>query len=174
LIWGLFVSFFRIGAFSFGGGYAMIPLIQKEIVETHGYLTMQQFGDIIAIAEMTPGPIAVNCATFVGYNVAGFLGAVVSTIGVVMPSIVVVLVLAAFFISFQNDRRVKNIFKGIRPVVIALIASAALFLGTIAIVDLRSVGIAIVVFIVLRYQRIHPVLVVFLAGFMGVLLYGLQ
>jgi chromate transporter len=173
MITDLFLSFFKIGAFSFGGGYAMIPLMQKEIVEKHGFLTMQQFGDIIAIAEMTPGPISVNCATFVGYNVGGLFGAFISTLGVVAPSLLVVLILASVFINYQEDRRIRNIFMGIRPVVVALIVSAAFALGRIAIQDLRSIIIGVVVFMILRFRKIHPVLVVLAAGVFGILLYGL-
>jgi len=96
----LFLEFFKVGLFTFGGGYAMIPLIQKDIVEGHRWLNMEQFADIIAIAEMTPGPIAVNSATFVGYKVAKFWGALVSTIGVILPSFLVIWAIASVFISF--------------------------------------------------------------------------
>jgi chromate transporter len=173
MITDLFMAFFKIGSFSFGGGYAMIPLIQKEIVEKHNFMTMQQFGDIIAIAEMTPGPISVNCATFVGYNVAGIPGAFFSTLGVIAPSLLVVLILASIFINFQEDKRIRSIFLGIRPVVVALIGSAAIALGRIAIDDFRSFAITVVVFLILRYRRVHPVLVVFLSGCFGVLFYGI-
>ncbi len=99
----LFFEFFKVGLFTFGGGYAMIPLIQKDIVEGHHWLTMEQFTDIVAIAEMTPGPIAVNSATFVGYKVAKLWGALVSTLGVVLPSFLVIWAIASIFLSFQDN-----------------------------------------------------------------------
>jgi chromate transporter len=129
----LFWSFFRIGLFSFGGGYAMIPLIQSEI-QQHGWLTAAQFADIVAIAEMTPGPIAINSATYVGYMVAGIAGSLVATAGVTLPSLLLVLLVARFFARYQNHPLYTMIFYGIRPVVVGLIASAAIFIGKTALV----------------------------------------
>ncbi len=169
----LFFAFFKIGAFSFGGGYAMIPLIQKEIVEKYGFMTMRQFGDIIAIAEMTPGPISVNCATFVGYNVGGIFGAFFATLGVVAPSLLVVLILASIFLNYHENKWVLRVFIGIRPVVVALIFSAAIGLSKIAVIDWKSAAITLVVFQILRFRRIHPALVVLMAGGLGVILYGM-
>ena len=94
MFWLLFKTFFLIGAFSFGGGYAMLPLIQKEVVTKHAWLTLQQFTDILAVAEMTPGPVAINTATYVGYQTAGFLGSVCATLGVVLPSFLLISTLA--------------------------------------------------------------------------------
>ncbi len=117
----LFWEFFKIGAFTFGGGYAMIPLIEKEIVNKYHWLTMEQFTDLIAIAEMTPGPIAINSATFVGYKVARFLGAVAGTLGVVLPSFLIIWAIASVFFGFQDNRIVQAAFKGLRPAVLGLI-----------------------------------------------------
>jgi chromate transporter len=167
----LFVSFFKIGAFSFGGGYAMIPLIEKEIIERHSYLTMTQFSDIIAIAEMTPGPISVNAATFVGYKVAGLLGSIICTIGVVMPSFIVILLLARFFISYQQHPMLRAIFRGIRPMVIALVLAAAYVIGKISFIDGPSIVIGFIIFFLVYRKKLHPVLAVSLAGVLGIILY---
>lgn len=120
----LFTTFFRIGAFTFGGGYAMIPLIQKETVETHKWITDDDILEIIAIAESTPGPIAINSATFVGFRVAGVLGSVAATLGVVLPSFIIISVIALLLNEFQHIQAVKYAFWGIRAGVLALVLKA--------------------------------------------------
>ena len=128
----LFLSFFQIGLFSIGGGYAAMPLIQSQVVEIHQWLTMTQFADIITIAEMTPGPIAINSAVFVGTHIAGLPGAIIATIGCVAPSCIIVLTLAYIYTKYKNLSLMKGILSGLRPVVIALIASAGLSICKLA------------------------------------------
>lgn len=123
-LWGLFSSFFRIGAFTFGGGYAMIPLIQKEVVENKKWITDQDILDIVAIAESTPGPIAINTATFVGYRVAGVLGSAMATFGVVLPSFLIITLISYVLNEFQSLKAVQYAFFGIRAGVLALILKA--------------------------------------------------
>ena len=123
-IWLLFLTFFKIGAFTFGGGYAMIPLISKEVVETHKWITDDDILEIVAIAESTPGPIAINSATFVGFRVAGFWGAFAATFGVVLPSFVIITVLSFVLRQFQSLKPVKYAFYGIRAGVLALLLKA--------------------------------------------------
>ena len=120
----LFLTFFKIGAFTFGGGYAMIPLIQREIVEKHGWMEDEDILDIFAIAESTPGSIAINAATFVGWRVAGFWGAALATTGVVLPSFVIILLISFLFNEFANYPVVKYAFAGIRAGVLALLVKA--------------------------------------------------
>ena len=120
----LFLTFFKIGAFTFGGGYAMIPLIQREIVEKHGWMTDEDILDIFAIAESTPGPIAINSATFVGWRVAGFWGAALATSGVVLPSFVIILLISFLFNEFASYPVVQYAFTGIRAGVLALLVKA--------------------------------------------------
>ena len=122
----LFWSFFQIGLFSIGGGYAAMPLIQNQVVDIHPWLTMTQFADIMTIAEMTPGPIAINSATFVGIQVAGLPGAVIATVGCVFPSCVIVMTLAYIYYRFRGLNMVQGILAGLRPAVIAMIASAGI------------------------------------------------
>ncbi len=176
----LFISFFKIGLFSFGGGYAMIPLISKEIAG-HGWLTSSEFVEIIGIAEMTPGPIAVNSATFVGARAAGILGSVVATIGVAMPSLLIILLVSGFFFRNRSNPLTKLLFYGIRPVIGGLIISAAFFVAKTAhfhegIVSMDSINygaIAISAFILVLSLRskIHPILLIALAGLIGLLIY---
>ena len=123
-IWKLFAAFFKIGAFTFGGGYAMIPLIQKEAVDKNGWVTDEDILEIIAIAESTPGPIAINSATFVGYRTAGVLGSVAATLGVVLPSFVLIFAISFVLRQFQELKAVQYAFQGIRAGVLALLCKA--------------------------------------------------
>ncbi len=123
-LWSLFLTFFKIGGFTFGGGYAMIPLIQKEAVERKGWITDDDILEIIAIAESTPGPIAINAATFVGYRTCGFFGAACATLGVVLPSFVVILLISYVLQQFQSLKVVQYAFNGIRVGVLALLFKA--------------------------------------------------
>lgn len=167
----LFISFFKIGAFSFGGGYAMLPLIEKEVIQVHGWITSSEYIDILAIAEMTPGPIAVNSATFLGYKVAGVLGSAVSTFGVVLPSFIVMSLIFHFVFKFKNSPYVDWVFIGIRPVVLGLIAAAAISVGRTTFVDIPSLLIAVVLFYIVAFKNLNPILAIILAGFLGLLFY---
>jgi chromate transporter len=122
----LFVTFLKIGLFTFGGGYAMIPIIEREIVKKRGWIDAEEVTDVFAVAQAVPGAIAINSSTFVGYKVAGRKGAVVATIGIVLPSLIVITLIAAFFGRFQDAPSVKRVFLGIRSCVVALIAYAGL------------------------------------------------
>lgn len=122
----LFWAFFQIGAMSIGGGYAAMPLIRAQVVDLHGWLTMTEFTDLVTIAEMTPGPIAINGATFVGTQIAGLPGAIAATLGCVVPSSAIVLILAWLYNRYRNLTVIQGILSGLRPAVVALIASAGL------------------------------------------------
>jgi chromate transporter len=124
LLWQVFITFFKIGAFTFGGGYAMVPLIQREASEKHGWVTDEDILDIVAIAESTPGPIAINSATFVGYRACGVLGSVAATLGVVLPSFIIILTISGILRQFQENVYVQYAFRGIRAGVLALILKA--------------------------------------------------
>ena len=126
IYWELFWSFVKVGAFCVGGGYASMPLIQAQVIDEHGWLTMQQFIDIFTISQMTPGPIGINAATFVGTKVAGLPGAVCATVGFVFPSVIIVLILAHLFFKYGYIGPVRGILNGLRPAVVALICSAGL------------------------------------------------
>lgn len=126
LILTLFLTFFKIGAFTFGGGYAMLSLLENEFVEKKGWLTKDEFLDMIAIAESTPGPVAINSATFIGYKTAGVLGSVFSTLGVVLPSFIIIYVISLFLDAFLSFTLVANAFRGIQACVVYLIGSTGL------------------------------------------------
>ncbi len=167
----LFVSFFKIGLFGFGGGYAMISLIQNEL-NNHGWLSMEEFVNIIAVAEMTPGPIAINSGTYVGYKVSGLAGSVVATLAVVVPSFILVLLLSLFYDKVRRSDYIIKLLQYLRPILIALVLAAAVFVARTSIIDFNSVLIVLVVLFLLHKTKIHPVMVIILAGVSGALLYG--
>lgn len=148
----------------------MLPLIEEEIL-THGWMTTREFIDILAIAEMTPGPIAINSATFLGYKVSGFLGSLTATIAVVLPSFIVMSLIFHFIVKFKKSPYVQWTFAGIRPIVLGLIASAAVTVGKNAFLDIKSVILAIAVFYAVTFRRLNPILGILIAGFIGVVIY---
>ena len=180
----LFWSFLQIGLFSIGGGYAALPLIQEQVVDLHPWLNMTQFADIMTIAEMTPGPIAVNSATFVGIQIAGLPGAIIATIGCIFPSCVIVLTLAYIYYRFRGLSMVQGILAGLRPAVVSMIASAGISLFIMALygqrtlpADLKSFDvIALVIFtvgfLILRIWKTNPIYVMAGCGVAGVILYS--
>lgn len=181
----LFFSFFQVGLFSFGGGYAAVPLIQSRIVEQNGWLTMSQFADLITIAEMTPGPIAINSATFVGQQVAGLPGALVCTFGCVLPSFIVVLILTKLYLKFRNLKAMQGILTGLRPAIVAMIASAgaailmlALFTTDVFHIAEGSVqfvegGLFLLCLFLLRKFKTSPIAIILGSGVVGTLIYVL-
>jgi len=171
LVIEIFLTFLKIGAFTFGGGYAMIPFIQTEIIDIHKWLTAKEFVDILAIAEMTPGPIAVNSSTFVGYKIAGFWGSLAGTVGVILVCVILSTIAGKFFFRFKDNRLLKALFKGIRPTVIILIASSVFSIGRVALLDVKSIAICISIFFLLFRFKLNPIFAVILSGIMGVVLF---
>lgn len=171
VLWDLFITFFRIGMFSFGGGYAMLPMMESEVINARSWLTNAEFIDIIAISEMTPGPIAINSATFIGYRVADVLGSIIATTGVVIPSLIVMLTLLIFIERAKNSKYIDWIFKGIRPIVLGLIASAAVSVAFSSIIDFKSALIAIGIFYLVAIKKTNPIAAIVIAGGLGVILY---
>lgn len=170
----LFLSFLQIGMFSVGGGYAAIPLIRDQVVTGHTWLTMSEFTDLITIAEMTPGPIAVNSATFVGIRIAGPLGAIIATLGCITPSLFIVSLLAYIYYRYKNVSSLQSVLASLRPAVVALIAGAGLSIlklvafqgNAVALASVNWVGILIFVaaFIALRKFKTNPILTMLCCG----------
>lgn len=171
----LFFSFLQIGLFSFGGGYAAMPLIQGQVVTGHGWLTMSEFTDLITISQMTPGPIAVNSATFVGLKIAGLPGAIVATAGCILPSCIIVTLLAKIYLKYRKLDLLQGVLKSLRPAVVAMIASAGIlilvsaFWGSGATVSLSGTKWTLVVIfavcvVLLRRTKLNPIWVMVLAG----------
>jgi chromate transporter len=167
----LFLIFLKIGAFSFGGGYAMLPLIEREIVNNKSWINYQEFSDIIGISQMTPGPIAINSATFVGYKVAGFWGSFAATLGVVSFSFLLVSIANHYILKFKESKALGAALMGMRPALIGLIISAFLSLAKGAYKDFKSVFIGIIIMGALLSKKIHPILVIVIAAVLGIILY---
>lgn len=177
----LFWSFVQVGLFCVGGGYASMPLIQAQVIDVHGWLSMSEFIDIFTISQMTPGPIGINAATFVGMKVAGFLGAIVATLGFVTPSFILGIILAKLFFKYGNIGVIKGILNGLRPAVVALICSAGMsfiFLALfntekmpINVADIGYLGlfVLIVAFIAVR-KKVGIIKILAGSGVLGLIL----
>lgn len=179
----LFLSFLQVGLFSVGGGYAAIPLIQDQIVNVHKLMTMSEFTDLITIAEMTPGPISINSSTFVGTRLAGPFGAVICTLGVIIPSFCICLLLAHFYYKYRNFSGVQTVLGALRPAVIALISSAGMSILMLALFqsdihhfsfgDFRIVEFIIfaVCLFILRKFKANAIAIIFGSGIVGTIIY---
>ena len=186
----LLCSFLMIGLFSFGGGYGMLSVIQGEVVARHAWLTASEFTDIVAVSQMTPGPIGINSATYVGYtavfNATGnealaVLGSLVASLAVMLPSIVLMLIVCRFFMKYYKHPNVEAVFRLLRPAVVGLIASAALLLmteenfGSPTETPLQfwvSVALFVAAFVAMKFFKVSPILILLLAGVFGGVFYG--
>lgn len=171
LLLTLFWTFLKVGLFTIGGGYAMIPLMEAEIIVRHGWLTAPEFLDLIAVAEMTPGPVSINAATFVGYRLAGIGGSLTATLGVITPSLVLLLLLSRFLMQVIRDPRAERFLKGLRPALIALILLAAFNLGRAALVDLATVLITASLLAVSTVRRVNPLYLIGVGALLGLIFY---
>lgn len=177
----LFYTFFKIGLFGFGGGYAMLSMIQGEVVTRYGWLTSQEFTDIVAISQMTPGPIGINSATYVGFTATGSVwGSIIATLAVVLPSFILMLAISKFFLKYQKHPVVEAVFSGLRPAMVGLLASAALVLMNAENFsspkeDMYSFIISCLIFLVAfvgtRKYKINPILMIVACGIAGLILY---
>ena len=179
IFWELFLSFLQVGLFSFGGGYAAMPLIRGQVVTVHHWLSMSEFTDLITISQMTPGPIAVNSATFVGTKIAGTLGALVATFGCILPSCIIVTVIARLYLKYRNMAALQGILNSLRPAVVAMIAAAGISIlitafwgntGMISLVGTKWTLVVIFMICVVLLQKVkmNPIGVMALAGIMKV------
>ena len=170
LLWQLFLSFARVGVMTFGGGYAMIPILEREIIDRHGWATEEELMDYYAVGQCTPGVIAVNTATFIGYKTAGTLGGIVATLGVVFPSVVIITLIAGVLTSFAEVPAVKSAFAGIRVCVCVLIFNAVLKLWKKAVVDKATLVLFLLVFGLSVFFSISPIVFVVVCAAAGIAL----
>lgn len=182
-LFSLFLSFLQIGTFSFGGGMASIPLVQEQVVNLHQWLSLTEFADLVTIAEMTPGPIAVNAATFVGLRIFGFSGAAIATIACILPSCLLLALLSCVYTKYKNHAVFLGIMGGLRPAVVALIAGAGLSMLKLAVwgenavsfhpssINLIAVLLFLAAFFVLRKWKPNPIFVMLGTGVIGGILY---
>ena len=173
IYWQLLLLYLKIGIFGFGGGYAMLSLIQHEVVEKYHWLTLQEFTDIVAISQMTPGPIGINSATYIGYTATGSVwGSVIATFAVCFPPFLLVLLISYFFNKFKNNKYVEAAFTGLRPMTVGLIGAASLMLmNKENFIDWKSILILAVAFRLTWRYKIHPILMICLAGLAGLIIY---
>ena len=167
----LFSIFFKIGAFTLGGGYAMIPLIQEEIVEKNKWIAEDEFMDVIALSQTIPGALAINSSTYVGYRMFGLKGALLACTATILPSILMILLIAVFFIQFHQMHAVEAAFKGIRPAVVALIVGAVLKLGKNMPRTKRNLFWILGVVVLIAFFRIHPIPIIIGSGLLGFVLF---
>lgn len=168
----LFWSFSKIGLFGFGGGYAMLPLITHEVVNVRGFASMSEFTDMVAISQMTPGPVALNAATYVGFTTEGILGSIIATSAVCLPPFIIMYVVCRFFLSMKDNPRVDGAMRLLRPTVVGLVLAAALFLmNRQSFVDWTSCVIFGVVFALTLFWKVHPIPLLVASGVAGWLLY---
>lgn len=183
----LFYTFFKIGLFGFGGGYAMISMIQGEVVTRHEWLSSNEFTDIIAISQMTPGPIGINSATYVGYSAVvnagyshavGILGSTIATVSVVLPSFILMVLISKFFLKYQKHPIIASVFEGLRPGVVGLLAAAALVLmnrenfGIYNWQILTSIILFAGTFIASYRYKVNPILLIVICGIIGYVTFG--
>ena len=165
----MFIAFFKIGAFTFGGGYAMIPLIEEEVVNNKKWIDKNEFMDILVVSQSLPGALAVNCSIFLGYKIGGFLGAIMALLAVILPSFFIIIIIAAFFMQFRNNYYVNAAFKGITAAVPMLVLVGAISLGkglnknkiTILTIILGLVGLIIF--------KLHPVVIIIMSAIYGII-----
>jgi len=167
-LFNIFLVFFKIGAFTIGGGYAMIPLIEKEVVDKRKWVAKEEFVDMLALAQSSPGPIAVNISIFVGYKVAGILGCILAVLGAILTAFLILLVVAMYFVGIKDNAIVERIFKGIRPAVVALIAAPVIRMGKNAKINRKTIFIPIATVVFVAFLKINPIYVILISVFGGI------
>lgn len=165
----LFLTFFKIGSFTFGGGYAMLPVIQRDIVDTKGWMTHDEFLDMLAIAQSSPGPVAVNSSVFIGFKLGGLLGALAAVLGTTLPSFIIIILMAIFLSSQDQKAVLQNFFKGVRPAVAALILGAGLKMARKSIKDKPDYVVGIIALLLLVVLEVHPIFLIITGAILGIL-----
>lgn len=165
----LFLIFLKIGTFTIGGGYAMVPLIEREIVDNKKWIDKNDFIDMLALAQSSPGPIVVNTSIFVGYEIGGVLGSIIAVLGSIVPVFIIMLVIAMYFIGIKDNPIVERIFKGIRPAVVALIAAPIIRMGKNAKINKKNIFVPIVSVLLIVYFKISPIYVIIISAIGGLL-----
>ncbi|PKL49222.1 MAG: chromate transporter [Candidatus Riflebacteria bacterium HGW-Riflebacteria-2] len=166
-LWRIFLTFFKIGMFTLGGGYAMLPLIQREVVEKSKWVDNREFIELLALAQTSPGPMAINAAVFVGYKHRGIVGSLTACLGMTLPSFLIILIIAMYLASFRENQYVESFFKGIRPAVVALIAAPLCGLGKAIKIAWWGVLLAALIAIAIAYAGISPAIMVVIAALIG-------
>lgn len=168
ILLSLFAVFFFIGVYNFGGGYAMVPLIISLVVEKYSWITLDEFINFLTISQVTPGPIAINLATFIGYTVGnGIFGAIITTFAVVLPSFIIISLIVFFMKKFKDNKHIENFFIGIRPIVVGLIATSCLSIIDSSFFTLYGIVVFSIIFYLTTYKNLHPIIAIFGTGLIG-------
>lgn len=170
----MFLTFAKIGAFTIGGGWAMVPLIEKDVVDKKNWITKEEFIDLLAIAQSLPGILAVNIAIFIGYRIKKIPGGIVCMLASILPSFIIILVIAIFFRQFQDNPTIAHIFMGIRPAVVALIVVPVLTTGKSAKINIKNLFIPVLAALLVWWFGVSPVWIILGAGVIGILWYFLE
>ncbi len=168
-LFDMFITFFKIGAFTLGGGYAMLPIIQKEVVEKKKWIGESEFLDMVAISQSAPGPLAVNISAFVGQKLNGVIGLIISTLGAILPSFIIIILVASVFLGIENNPIVQRVFQGIRPAVVALIAVPVISMGKTANVNRKNFIIPLLAAVLVAVFNITPIYVILGAAVIGII-----
>lgn len=171
MLLSMFLTFLAIGSVAFGGGYAMLPLFERMIVDTHGWLDMSEFLDMLAIAQVTPGPISINSATFIGFQLYGVVGAAFATVGLITIPVLLVSIISTHQTRFKESTVAQGIFIGLRPAFVGLIFASVYSIWDDAFVDIYSVFLFALLLFLLRGLKLHPILVILVSAIMGLILY---
>ena len=169
ILMDMFITFFKIGAFTLGGGYAMLPIIQKEVVEKKKWIGETEFLDMVAISQSAPGPLAVNISAFVGQKMKGLMGLITSTLGAILPSFIIIILVASVFLGIENSPVVQRVSQGIRPAVVALIAVPVISMGKTAKVNKKNFIIPLSAAVLVAVFKITPIYVILGAAAIGIL-----
>mgnify|MGYP001121432133 len=169
ILMDMFITFFKIGAFTLGGGYAMLPIIQKEVVKKKKWIGETEFLDMVAISQSAPGPLAVNISAFVGQKMKGLMGLITSTLGAILPSFIIIILVASVFLGIENSPVVQRVFQGIRPAVVALIAVPVISMGKTAKVNKKNFIIPLLAAVLVAIFKITPIYVILGAAAIGVI-----
>lgn len=169
ILMDMFITFFKIGAFTLGGGYAMLPIIQKEVVKKKKWIGETEFLDMVAISQSAPGPLAVNISAFVGQKMKGLMGLITSTLGAILPSFIIIILVSSVFLGIENSPVVQRVFQGIRPAVVALIAVPVISMGKTAKVNKKNFIIPLLAAVLVAVFKITPIYVILGAAAIGVI-----
>lgn len=164
----LYLAFLKIGAFSFGGGLAMLPFIEGEIIEKHGWLSYNEFLDLLSLSQSSPGPIAINSATFIGYRFGGFQGALFSTLGVISFSILIINLISKYLDTYSSHPKTKLLFKILRPITLGFILSSSFSTFSKSVIDIKSFLIFAVSFFLLIKRKFHPIIIIVFFGIVNI------
>lgn len=168
-LWEIFLIYLKIGAFTIGGGYAMLPLIQEEVVSNKEWMTTEEFLDMFAVIQSAPGPIAINSAVFIGYKIAKVQGAIVATLGAVIPSFSIILIIAIYFTDFKDVFFVEGLFKGVRPAVVGLISAAVYRLSQSAEFTKVDIGLFLTTVLTIVVFGVHPIILIIGSAMVGII-----